>query len=289
MKLNMHLHSQHSDGRLTVDQIVDLLAKAETEVAALTDHDTTAGLPHFFALAERHNIKAFSGIEISVPLSHCPLPFLDASCAFHLLAFGFDLDAFDELWAAYRLKRNEAIADLVSDLRAKGLSISPAELPAHHLFWTILDVAYILLSRGYASSIDDALVRLIGVEDKSKAFHSSPREIIALIHKAGGVAILAHPFDVFETFYKKRLNPGEVDRLVAYLVAQGLDGIESYYQPFFEELNEHSHRLAMEYNLLESYGTDFHGRGSLEAISAIAEGESKIVKHLKSKGRFPPR
>ena len=78
-----------------------------------------------------------------------------------------------------------------------------------------------------------------------------PKEAIALIHEAGGVAFFAHP-------YQTKLSDEGIFELMKELKAAGLDGIEGYYSEYTPEMGEKFRKMAEELGLMLSGGSDFH-------------------------------
>ena len=106
-RVNLHCHSVFSDGELTPLSLAELLAKAEVEFAALTDHDNLDGLPDFHAALKRHNIGFVPGVEITAEHQGKEI---------HLLAYGFDIH-HQELVAALRFLRHARQANIQGPLR----------------------------------------------------------------------------------------------------------------------------------------------------------------------------
>ena len=91
MKVNLHTHSNHSDGKLTPSQLINRLAENNVEVVALTDHDTISGIMEAKKQANNKGIMFINGIEISTKINGLDLGFLDENRhTLHLLGLGYD-------------------------------------------------------------------------------------------------------------------------------------------------------------------------------------------------------
>jgi predicted metal-dependent phosphoesterase TrpH len=118
-------------------------------------------------------------------------------------------------------------------------------------------VAQALVEAGYVADAKEAFDRFLGRTGPAYAerFKLTPTEAIALIARAGGMAVLAHPM------YISREPGFNLRPFVAELVAAGLDGIECYYADASAEIVENVEALAREFDLIPTGGTDFHGPG----------------------------
>ncbi len=214
--LNLHTHTLLSDGALTPEALAEKLAGAGVRYAALADHDTVEGWPRFRDVLDAHGIPSLPGIELTTRFEGRLL---------HLIAYGFDPD-HPELTATLASMREHRSVDthsIVGSLRA-----ASAQPPA--------------ADAGAASSAPDGELEVAAA--------------MAMLHRAGGRAFLAHPL-----VYERDID--QLERLVVELKARGLDGIEAIYAEFSVDEREALCRLAREHDLLVSAGTDYHGVAGL--------------------------
>jgi CBS domain-containing protein len=190
IKVEMHCHSENSDGILTPEQLAQKMYENKVKYASLTDHNTLVGIPAFKGALKSYGIGFVSGVEITT---------IHKSNVIHLLAYGFDVHSI-EMNALLNSKNNSKGNSSVSVM--------------HSVF-------------GTAS------------------------EVINTIHKAGGTAILAHPFQTIPDFNKLRIILNELQKL-------GLDGIEAIYRPNSNETQNKLLEIAEEGNFIVSAGSDFH-------------------------------
>ena len=118
------------------------------------------------------------------------------------------------------------------------------------------DIAKLCVKYGYARSVDDAFKKyLIDAHEKIRGTSKklTPEECLNLINNSNGIAVLAHP---------KSLELSEKEFLIVLreLINKGLQGIEVYHSSHTEEEMNYSERIAFEYDLLISCGSDYHGR-----------------------------
>src|SRR5690554_1604975 len=91
MRINLHTHSTHSDGKLNVEELINKLYLDNVEVFALTDHDTISGILEAKELSLKYGIKMINGIEISTRINDLDIPFLNSEIhTFHMLGLDFD-------------------------------------------------------------------------------------------------------------------------------------------------------------------------------------------------------
>jgi predicted metal-dependent phosphoesterase TrpH len=134
----------------------------------------------------------------------------------------------------------------------------------------------VLVEKNYVGSVQEAFDKYLAAGaaahvDKKRV---TPAEAIALIHAAGGLAVLAHPVRL------KGAGSAELDGLVAELVEQGLDGVEVYYSDHSPELTEQLLALAKKFNVLVFGGSDFHGQHKPGIDLGVGRGNLRIPESL---------
>lgn len=248
-KIDLHTHSKFSDGTLTPTELVILAKKSGLSALALTDHDTVDGIAEAIDAGTKYNVEIIPGIEISTFYKnkevHIVGLFVDHNSPKFHQALGSELDR--------RNKRNEQMLQKFNDY---GFPISAEELKESFpdSVITRAHFASLMCKKGYVKSIKEAFDKYLGDDcplyvDREK---KSVSEAIQLIKNAGGISILAHPLLYHFTM-------GELRELCSELKKIGLVGIESMYSTYkgFDELSVR--KLAHEFDLLESGGSDFHG------------------------------
>jgi predicted metal-dependent phosphoesterase TrpH len=247
--VDLHAHTTASDGDHTPTQLVRKAKEVGLTALAITDHDTTDGVAEALEAGATYGIEIVPGIELSAE-------FEKGQC--HILGLWID-PASKPLLSALRIvqearaHRNDQI---LGKIRAAGFEITLDEVKqvAGGDIVARPHFAKALLQKGHVASIAEAFDKYLG---KGASFYVDrvrlqPEECIALIHAAGGVAILAHPNNL------KRDIP-ETEAEIARLQAMGLDGIEARYNRHTPEDNTRYLALAERLGLLTSGGSDFHG------------------------------
>lgn len=245
MRIELHCHSTASDGRLTPTQLLDLAASRNLAALALTDHDTIAGHAEAMAAGAAHNIRVIGGIEIST--------LFDGKEA-HILGYGVrpSDDATHATLDGLRGVRESRARGMVAKLSEQGVQVSYDRVRALAGDGMLgrPHIARAMLETGAVASIQDAFDRYLA-EGKS-AFVANdaltPAEAAALIHRAHGCVVLAHP----------GLFAGKFDALFQHLLEAGLDGIETYYPEHNASQMEELAALARAHGLITTGGSDFH-------------------------------
>ncbi|QHQ61193.1 PHP domain-containing protein [Anaerocolumna sedimenticola] len=269
--IDLHVHSNVSDGTLTPSEVVNLAVKSQLAAIALTDHDTLAGIQQAQAAAlsetEAGNpIQVIPGTELSVFYRKRDIHILG------LFVDGNNTILYQALENA-RLKRDERNEKMTANLRSAGIDITVDKLRQEEgeAVLTRAHFAKFMVKYGYCKSMQDAFTRYLN--DDSPYYvpreYLSPAEAIDLIHTAGGLSVAAHPL-----LYKYTLE--EVEQMVSYLSDRGLDGIEAIYSTntgFDEGRMIH---LANKYNLVITGGSDFHGANKPDISLGSGRGNLKI-------------
>lgn len=255
MRIDLHTHSDASDGTQSPADLVALAHQAGLDVVALTDHDSAAGWAEATAAARDVGVTLVLGMEISTR---------HEGAGVHLLAYLPDpadpaLGAELGLILAGRTGRLEA---MVERLRDGGLDISVAEV-LHQVGEAPAigrpHVADVLVNKGYAADRSDAFTRWLnsGTPGYVSRYATPTREMVRLITGAGGAAVMAHPWG--------RGSRRVVDlETLALFQAEGLVGIEVDHQDHDAADRQELTRLAGEIGLVRTGSSDFHGDGKVD-------------------------
>ena len=252
---DLQAHSTYSDGALAPEDVVRLAAQAGLRLLALTDHDTVDGVSSAIDAAREQGIGLVPAVELSSV----------GAGREELHVLGYAIDHADprllETLRDYRADRVRRIAAMAARLRELGfaLELPEREAPGRpHLADAVL-----------SEPRNAERLRKEGISDRNALFpaylvpgapgyvpRSRPTvaEAIETIHRAGGVAVWAHPFWDLD-------DPGETRRAIEEFAAHGLDGVEAFYVTHSEEQTRLLYALARERGLLATGSSDFHGPG----------------------------
>jgi len=250
MPIDLHAHTVHSDGTLTPAELVRLAWQRGLTALAVTDHDTTAGLPEARRVGSAIGVEILDGCEVTASLP--------AGIA-HILAYGFEQDHadFEALLADVRRGRDERNARILAKLTALGVPVTEAEV-SRHVEGSITarpHIAAALVDQGHAEDLQAAFRMYLhdGGPAYAQAQVPTAQEVVSTVVAAGGVAVLAHPRSL-------GLRQRRAYRKVfAALREVGLAGIEVQHPSHAVEHRRMFQELADELDLVASGGSDFHG------------------------------
>jgi len=256
--VDLHTHTTASDGSLSPTALVEKAHALGLAGLAVTDHDTIGGLAEAADAAREIGIDFLPGVELSVE---------DKDGRFHLLGYGFDPE-FPELAETLttlrrgRTARNAQMADKMAELglpvtmddvrdaaQKHGGEGEESEVIARPHF------AQALINKGVVSSVQEAFDKYLA---SGKPLYQAkevltPAGAVALLHRAGGVAVMAHPGLV------PLSAPALAARVAALHDEAGMDGIEALYSQHSPADTERFWELARRHSLLVTGGSDFHG------------------------------
>lgn len=253
--IDLHTHTSRSDGSFTPSQLVDHAIAIGLAAVAVTDHDTTEGLSEAVAHAAAlqaeglPSVEVVPGIEFSTKYEEKDVHIVGLYISYDAPAFQQQLDDF----VNSRISRNHKMC---RNLQEAGIDITFDKLQARNPGAVITRAHYAsyLLEHGYVKSRQDAFSQYLG--DHTKYFvpreKVTPAQAVRLILLAGGIPVLAHP-----TLY--HMGADRLSALVASLKEEGLMGIEAFYSTYTPQDERNMRRLALQYDLLLSGGSDFHG------------------------------
>ena len=253
MRIDLHAHSLVSDGTDSPAELVAAAAAHGLDVVALTDHDTFDGLPEAQARAEREGVRLVAGIEISATRS---------GRSVHLLGYGCDPaeEGLARELARVRDGRTGRLPAMLAKLAALGMPLTPEEVAAQVGDSPSLGrphVADALVARGYLANRSEAFSSYLA--DGGLAY--VPRysielgRAIDLVHDAGGVAVIAHPWS------RVSLAVLDAQTLAALVADHKLDGIEADHGDHDEATRARLRAVAADLGLLVTGGSDYHGTG----------------------------
>lgn len=263
MKIDLHTHSNASDGTDSPSELITNAIDAGINVLALTDHDTVAG----WGEAEAALISHPQGAKLKLVLGS------EISCqdrdgtSIHMLGLLFDpnFEPLRQEMEKTRENRLTRMERIVARLNEAGIEITMAEVYAQKRDDATLGrphLADALVARGHISNRDEAFTTYLHNGSKFYINHysPSPTEAIRLIKAAGGVSIIAHPL---ASRSGRKVEP----EIFAELIAAGLDGIEVHHRDNAEEEKSQLIEIAREHNLVVTGSSDYHGTGKMNRLA----------------------
>lgn len=248
MKIDLHTHSTFSDGQYTPSQLVQLARENGIAMLSLTDHDTIDGCREALAAGKQYGVQVLTGVEFSAKSEE----------EMHILGYGIDIEhpALRNMCEQLKQLRDERNQKVFAYLARNGVSLAPAQVLQYAANGIVgrPHFARAMLEAGYVSNLREAFTRYLATPefDEIERPKPEPQDIIAHIHDAGGVAVLAHPISL-------KQSEEQLEASIQKLTLSGLDGIECYYSTHPPDMTNLCLRLARNYGKLVTIGSDFHG------------------------------
>lgn len=270
---DLHGHTICSDGTFTVREFLERAKANGLKGVAITDHDTMSGIGEGREIAKEIGIDFISGIEFSCFIGDNEI---------HILGYFLDenMKEMKEKLTLLKEERDKRNRKILEKLEKVGLPLTMEEVEAEATGQIIskVHICNAMIKKGYIYTKSEGFRQYLGT---NKVAHvqkgeSNPMEMVKLIKRCGGVAVLAHPKLVSSS--KER-----VLEILELLIEVGLDGIEAEYPAHSKEEREYFRKVANEKGLVITGGSDFHG-GNREGIdlgaAGITENEFKIMKDI---------
>ncbi len=263
--IDLHTHSNCSDGSMTPTELVAHAAEKGIKAIALSDHDTVSAVDEALVAGERFGVEVVPAIEFSV----------QSKTETHILGFYIDhksqvlkdaLTKINEVRYKRTLNTCNNLRNLGFDVTMEeALAIAPSGIIGRAHF------ARILAEKGYVASVKEAFDKYLGADkiayDGSQ--YLTAEMAIKLIDEIGGVSFVAHPHLI-------RLDDKELREFLIKLKLCGLCGIEGYYNEYTPEMQEYFQNLAKELGLEISGGTDYHAKMKPHIEIGIGQKDMKI-------------
>ncbi|HXF82219.1 MAG TPA: PHP domain-containing protein [bacterium] len=268
MRIDLHAHTTASDGLLPPERLVALAREAGVVVLGVADHDTTDALDAAIAAGARSGVEVIPAVEINTDVDALEV---------HVLGYFIDhrLPWFQDFLARLRDGRVNRAAKMVEKLNALGIPIRLARV--REIAGGAVGrphIARALIEAGAVKTTEEAFAKYLsrGAPAYVARMKVTPEEAVAVILRAGGIPVLAHP------------GWGPVDGLIPDLVRAGLEGIEVYYPDHTPAMVERLLAVADRLGLLVTGGTDFHGGDLATAVGLGSQYvPEEVVARLKAR------
>ena len=264
--VDLHVHSNASDGTFSPSQVVELAKNAGLDAFALTDHDTTAGVPEALEKGRDLNIEVIPGIEVSSSFDGTEI---------HIL--GLFVNSDDPVLAAMlekmRISRDRRNEKMLENLAADGISFTKEELCGDNpdTIITRAHIAHALVAKGICSGMDQAFKKYLqyGGRYCPQKEHLSPEEVVKTLISNGAFVALAHPFQ-----YK--FGDKKTEELIAHMADLGMKGLEVYHSSNNKLESMKLQEMAVRHHLLPTGGSDFHGSNKPDISIGTGRGGLRV-------------
>lgn len=265
---DLHIHSTFSDG---TDTPAELVKKAETaglRAIALTDHNTVKGLREFMEAGQNSPVETIAGIEFTTEHPNIRHDI-------HLIALFLPQDSWEEV-SEYVVRRNirkeKSNRELVERLGAAGYPITYDEVTEGKKDVSVnrANIAGVLYRKGLFPSMQEMFDTILkegnGFYEKAEGLPFI--QTIEKIKEWGGVSVWAHPL--------LRGKQDYIEEVLKEARAAGLDGLETVYSTYDQGEHEYAVSLAQKYDLLQSGGSDYHGKNKPDISLGTGRGNLQI-------------
>ncbi len=244
-RIDLHIHSSLSDGNYSPDKIASIAYEQGLSALSITDHDTLFPEAQAVALSEKYSIEVIPGVEFSAVCEQCNIHVL----GYYLDESNRELQSF---LAEFRRIRAERAEKMINILRMLGIRIS-IEKARQKATGGILGrphLADLLMEAGYVADYGEAYRKYLGQEAPAYVMTNDTPvdEIIDIIHKADGIAFMAHP------------GLGCAGKHIEKVIECGVDGLEVYHPKHNPEQVAAFEDICHDKSLLMSGGSDHHGK-----------------------------
>ena len=242
-KVDLHLHTNYSDGFCTPLQLIKKVKEEGIDYISITDHDSVAAIEEATIIGNEIGVEVIPGLEISSDVKDREI---------HLLGYfvepgNSELERYLTFFREERIKRAEQIVLKINNL-GMPLKINDVLDISKNSAVGRPHIAQAMLARGFVNSYYEAFNKYLGNDCPAyeKKVHVSPKSAFKIINDAGGLSFIAHPGYMEENLLKE-------------LIEAGVDGIEVIHPSHSAQQTKFYKGIASEYFLLESGGSDFHG------------------------------
>ena len=268
--IDLHVHSNASDGSLTPTEVADEAMRMGLSAIALTDHDTIDGIPEILEYTKDKPLEVVPGIELSCYYNNREV---------HILGFYMDYTnpALNEELSELKMAREGRNLKMVELMQADGLPVTMEKL-LHGNPDSVITRAHfarVLVEEGVCKDKEAAFKKYIGIGckyylPKPQVTCETAMKILTTYSKG---AFLAHPL-----LY--HLGYAQIEELLIYLKSLGLKGVEAYHSSNNAYESDKLRSMAIKLGLGISGGSDFHGAVKPNIQMGKGRGGMKISMHL---------
>lgn len=247
MFADLHVHTTASDGTETPQEVVARASSMGLAALAIADHDTLEGINPAMEEGRRRNVDVIPAIELGTEYKGQEI---------HLLGYLIDItdSILDKELASFRDNRHNRVDRMVERLNYLGIPVSRQRVLEIAGSGSVgrPHIARAMVETGRVATVEEAFDRYIS--EGRPAFvprlKCSPKQGVAMIRRAGGVAVLAHP------------GLAAADELIDELLPEGLAGIEVYHPAHSPDRVRHYLEICRRHGLVYTGGSDYHGQAN---------------------------
>lgn len=240
---DLHIHSNYSDGKHSISEIIQKAIQKKLSIISITDHDTIDGVKEAIKIGASKGVTVIPGVEVSSEIEEQEV---------HILGYFIDIDNNDLKYylAEFKKERQERAERILKNLQSMGIDLTIDDVLQFSESKPITrpHIAAALIDKKIVGSYYEAFYKFLGDYSSTyeKKKHASIEVVIDLIKSCGGISILAHPYN---------LSDGKISKIIR----SGIDGIETEHPTIKKIFKEYLRKLIIANSLIETGGSDFHG------------------------------
>lgn len=262
MIVDLHLHTDCSDGKLSIEDTLKVAISKKISLISVTDHDSLSGLEKVISLSHSYGITCISGVELSCRNENTDIAF-PQDISIHIL--GYNIDYYNKELNShikqYHLRRKRVLSMLIEELSENGFDVKYENIfviAGNQM--RIQDIVNHINSTFISKEEKKHLIKIANTYYEKLFMIDTPLcDAIELIKGAGGIPVLAHAFFSYHDYDIVNNSTKDILMLLDYLCELRISGLEVFYSRFSKSqiaflLNEAEKR-----NLMVTAGSDFHG------------------------------
>ncbi|MGL5380875.1 PHP domain-containing protein [Clostridium sp.] len=260
---DLHIHSSYSDGTMTPEQIIEIAKEKSIKCISITDHDSIAA--QYVTKNKYEGINIIPGIELSTEFNDLEL---------HILGYFIDINNDSLIQTVNKLNKSriDRVEEILHKLKKNNINLTLDDLEIDKESTVGRShIANAMVNKGYFDNYKTAFTSFLvkGKPAYVKGFKLSYKETIEVINDAGGIAVLAHPGQIYRGM--------AIESIIRELKCYGLKGIEVYHPSHTKEQTNNFHNLARKYRLSITGGSDYHGKQSLHDTGLGSFGINEVL------------
>lgn len=267
-RADLHIHTHFSDGTFQPQEVVEKAKDVGLAAIAITDHDSVDGIPLAQEAGRKLTVEIIPAVELTAE---------EKDIEIHILGYFIDYEnvIFGEFLKKLKDERIERALKMISKLQNLGVDINIEDILKTAGPGAIgrLHFANCLKEKGYIKNIYDAFNKYIGEGKPAyvKRKRLLPQEAIKVIERLGGVSVIAHPHSI------------KNERILEDLIKMGIEGLEVYHSDHSKRTSEYFLKLARNYGLIVTGGSDCHGLRKEKELMGTISVPYDVVEELRRK------
>lgn len=262
MLTDLHLHTNYSDGKLSVTDTIAIANQRNIKMISITDHDSVDGIKEAIEFSRNLDMICISGLELSCRNDNIYIRF-PQDISVHILAYNLDYEKKElrEFLNQYHLERKQILLELIADLVNYGFDVKYEDISV--IAGSQMRIQDIInhINSSFCSKEKKEIYLELANSYYKKIFEKDCTlgDAIKIIKHSGGIPVLAHAFFSYRDYDVIKNSEQEVQELINYLYELGIEGIEVFYSKFNNKQTMYLLDIAKRNNLMITAGSDFHG------------------------------